>query len=131
MSQKLVVSATSLTLAKRVNLLVTLIASVVSGSGTCGVVALVDLRVGVSKLDGNVSLQLVLETDSLDSRNGLYDGGLSVSDVTDGSDVDGGLAGNNLGGEGSKSGEVEGSWVGLGGEDRLGGGGLRDSRGLL
>jgi hypothetical protein len=46
------------------------------------------LCVGVSQLDGNVSLQFVLEPDSLDTGDGLDDGGLSVGYVTDSTDVD-------------------------------------------
>ena len=40
-------------------------ASVVIGADTLGVVTLEDLGIGVTKLDGNVTLELSLETDSL------------------------------------------------------------------
>lgn len=59
------------------------------------IVALIDLCVGVAQLDSNISLQLVLEAHSLllrpetrdsylHARNGLYNGGLSVGDVSNG-----------------------------------------------
>ena len=60
----------------------------------------VDLGVGVAKLDGDVSLQLVLESDGLHPREGLHHGRLSVGHVADRADVDGGLAGYDLGREG-------------------------------
>ena len=49
----------------RVRLHVTLVTLVVSRSRAFFVVALVDLGVGVTKLDGNVSLELVLESNCL------------------------------------------------------------------
>lgn len=45
------------------------------------------LCVGVSQLDGNVSLQLILETDSLNTRDGLYYCRLSVCYVSNGTNV--------------------------------------------
>ena len=57
-------------------------------------VALVDLGVGIAQLNGDVSLQLVLETHSLHSGDGLDDCGLAVRDVSNRSNIDGGLAGN-------------------------------------
>ena len=57
-------------------------------------VALVNFGIGVSQLDGNVTFEFVLEADGLDSGNGLDDCGLPVSDVTNGSNVDGGLTRN-------------------------------------
>ena len=56
-----------------------------------GVVAAVDLGVGVAELDGDVALQLVLEPDGVDTGQGFDDGRLSVSHMTDGADVDGSL----------------------------------------
>lgn len=47
-----------------------------------------NLCVGVTELDGDVSLELVLEPDGQDARDGFDDGGLSVCDMTDGTDVD-------------------------------------------
>jgi hypothetical protein len=46
------------------------------------------LGVGVTKLDGNVTLELVLETNGLDARDGADGGRLSVGDVTNCTDVD-------------------------------------------
>jgi len=97
MAQQAVCTRTSLALARRINLLVALVAPIACWPRTLGVVALVDLGVGITKLDGNVANQLVLESDSLHTRNGLDDGRLSVSDVADGTNVDGGLPRNNLG----------------------------------
>ena len=57
-------------------------------------VALINFGIGVSQLNGNVTFEFVLETNGLDSGNGLDDCGLSVSDVTDCSNVDGGLTRN-------------------------------------
>ncbi|KAH3685913.1 hypothetical protein WICPIJ_003102 [Wickerhamomyces pijperi] len=56
------------------------------------IIQLVDLGVGVTQLDGNVTFQFVFETDGLDTGYGLDDGGLTVGDVTNGTDVDGGLS---------------------------------------
>lgn len=56
-----------------------------------GIVAAIDLGVGIAELDGDVSLQLVLEPDGVDAGQSFHDGRLSVSDMTDGADVDGGL----------------------------------------
>lgn len=61
--------------------------------------ALVDLCIGVTEFDGNVSDEFVLESDGLDTRDGFDDGGFSVSYVSDGADVDGGLFGNDFGRE--------------------------------
>lgn len=46
------------------------------------------LGVGVTKLDGNVTLELVLETNGLDARDGANSGRLAVCDVADGTNVD-------------------------------------------
>lgn len=46
------------------------------------------LGVGVSQLDGNVSLQFVLEPDGLHSGDGLYDSRFTMGYVTDSTDVD-------------------------------------------
>jgi hypothetical protein len=108
-----VLSSTALALARRVDLLLALVRSVTCRARALSVVALVDLGVGVTELDGNVALELVLETDRLDTGDGLDDGTLSVGDVTDGSNVDGGLAGDNFGGQRAEGGEVDGGWVGL------------------
>mmetsp|Transcript_8881 Transcript_8881/g.25337 ORF Transcript_8881/g.25337 Transcript_8881/m.25337 type:complete len:465 (-) Transcript_8881:10-1404(-) len=61
-----------------------------------GVAAAVDLCVCVPELDGDVPLQLVLEANCRDARDGLDDCGLSVSHVPDGSQVDRGLPRDHL-----------------------------------
>lgn len=122
-SKQTVCTSTSFSLARRVDLLVTLVTPVAGGARALFVVALVNLCVRVTELDGNVSLQLVLETDSLYTRDGLDDGRLSVSDVTNGSDVDSGLAGDNFGRQRVQSLDVDGGRVGLLGDE-----GLLDSR---
>lgn len=140
MSQQTVCATTTISLARRVNLLLTAVASVAARTRACSVITLVDLGVGVTQLDGNVTDQLVLESNCLDTRNGLDDGGLSVSDMTNGTDVDGGLSSNNLGGERRQDGNIEILGIGLWGQrglcDRLVGDdgvGLLDGRleGLL
>jgi hypothetical protein len=73
-SKQTVCTGASISLTWRVDLLVTLVTPVASGARALFVVALVDLCVCVTELDGNVSLQLVLETDSLDTRDGLDNG---------------------------------------------------------
>ena len=89
MSEQTICARASISLAGRVNLLLTLVTAVAGRARALLVVALVDLCVCVTQLDGDVSLQLVLEADSLDAGDGLDDGGFAVSDVADGTDVDG------------------------------------------
>lgn len=119
MSEESVGTTAAISLARRVNLLLTSVASVATRTRARGVVALVDLGVGVSQLDGDVSDQLVLESNGLDAGDGLDDGGLSVSDVADGANVDGGLASNNLRREGCQDGHIEVFGVGLRGQRRF------------
>ena len=59
--------------------------------------ALVELGVGVTKLDGDVSEQLSEMTDGVLLRDCSDQCGLSVGDVTNGSDVDGRLSGDDFG----------------------------------
>lgn len=113
MSEQPVSTLTSIPFAGRVNLLVAAVTPKAAGSWARGVVALVDLGVGVTKLDGDVADQLVLESDSLDTRDGLDDGGLSVSDVADGADIDRCLPRDNLWCERGQCGHVEVLWLGL------------------
>lgn len=89
-SEQAVCAFASFSLAWWVDFLVTLETAVAGWARALFVVALVDLCVGVTQLDGNVALQLVLETDSLHAGDGLDDSGLSVSDVSNGADIDGG-----------------------------------------
>lgn len=55
------------------------------------------LVLALTKLDGDVPLELVLEANRVDAGDGFDDGGLAVSDMTDGADVDRGLSGYHLG----------------------------------
>lgn len=66
----------------------------VATAGILQRVALVNLGIGVSQFDCNITLQFILEADRLDTRNGLDDCGLAVSDVTNGADINGRLTGN-------------------------------------
>jgi len=113
MSQQPVAASAALSLTWRVDLLLTLETLEACRARALGTVALVDLGVGITQLDGDIPLQLVLETDGLHLRDGLDNGGLSVSDVTDGTDVDGRLTCDNLRGEGVECGQVERVWVRL------------------
>ena len=54
--------------------------------------SLVNLGIGISQFNRNVTFQFVLEADGLDSGDGLDDGGFTVGDVTDCANVDGCLA---------------------------------------
>ena len=54
--------------------------------------SLVNFGIGVSQLDGDIPLQLVLEPDRLHTRDGLDDRRLAVRYVADGTNVDGRLA---------------------------------------
>jgi hypothetical protein len=54
--------------------------------------SLVNLGIGISQFNRNVTFQFVLEADGLDSGDGLDDGGFTVGDVTDCAYVDGCLA---------------------------------------
>lgn len=44
--------------------------------------------IGVAQLDCNVPLELVLKSDGQNTRDSFDNGGFSVSDMTDGPDVD-------------------------------------------
>lgn len=71
----------TLALTRRINLLITAVTLVACRTRASVVVTLVDLGVGVTKLDGDVSLQLVLESHSLDSGDSFYDGTLSCMEI--------------------------------------------------
>lgn len=49
-----------------------------------------------TQLDGNVALELVLETNGVDAGDGLDHRRFAVRDMADRADVDGRLAGNHL-----------------------------------
>lgn len=49
-----------------------------------------------TELDRNVPLEFILEANGVNAGDGFDDGGLSVSDMTDGADVDCGLSGYHL-----------------------------------
>lgn len=79
--KQLVTACASFALTWRVDFLLTLETLVTCGPGALGAVTLVNLRVGVTKLNGNVALKLVLETDGLNLRNGLDDGRFSARSI--------------------------------------------------
>jgi hypothetical protein len=91
-----VFASTAIALARWIDLLLALVGPVAGRARTFGVVTLIYLCVRVAELDGDVALEFVLETDRLDATDGLDDCTLSVSYVSDCSDVDGGLAGDDL-----------------------------------
>lgn len=78
----------SFPLARWIDLLLALVGSVARRPGAVRIIALVYFRIGITQLDCDIPLQLVLESHGLDPRNGLYYRTLSVGDVTDCSDVD-------------------------------------------
>jgi hypothetical protein len=92
-----VFASTAITLTRRVHLFLALVRPVACRARAFRVVALVDFGVRVTELDGDVPLEFVLEADSLNTGDGLDDRTLSVGDVANRADVDGGLAGDNLG----------------------------------
>ena len=108
-----VLALAALALARGVDLLLALVGPVACRARALGVVALVDLGVGVAELDGDVALELVLEADRLHARDGLDDGGLAVGDVANGADVDGGLARDDLGRQRGEGAEVDCAGFGL------------------
>jgi len=70
-------------------------------------VAFVDLCIGVTKLDGDISFLLLLETNGGHSTQSLHDRRLSVSHVTNGTNVHCCLTTDDLGGERVKLGDIE------------------------
>lgn len=80
MAKEPITALAPLPLTRRVNLLRTAVAFVACWPGACRVVALVDLGVGITELDRNVSLQLVLEAHSLDFRDSLDNSRFSYQD---------------------------------------------------
>lgn len=60
-----------------------------------------------------IGARTVLESHSLDAGDGLDDGRFSVSDMTDGAYVDGGLSGNNFGSRRRQCRDIEILRVGL------------------
>ena len=65
MSEQSISACTSFSLARWVDLLLALVALEATGARAVFVVTLVDLGVGVTKLDCNVPLKLILEPNSL------------------------------------------------------------------
>lgn len=77
MSEKFVFPIAAIALTCRVNLLVTAVRPEAGRPRASRIAALVNLGVGVTELDRNVSLQLVLESHSLHSRNSFHDSTLA------------------------------------------------------
>ncbi|KAH3664560.1 hypothetical protein OGATHE_003375 [Ogataea polymorpha] len=92
MSNQLVSSRATFSFTLWVNLLTALKRTVTSWLWALLIVASVDFGVSVSQLDRNVSFQLVLESNSLNSGNSADDSTLSVGNVTNSTDVNGGLS---------------------------------------
>ena len=113
MSLQSVCAGAPIAFAGWVDLLVTLERLVACRPRALWVVALVNLCIGITKLDGDVPLQLILEANGLDTRDSLDNGTLSVSDMSDGANVDGGLPAYNFGGEWGQLGEIDGRRIGL------------------
>ena len=63
---------------------------------TFGIIRLVYLGIGIAELDGDVPLRLVLEHDDVDPGQGLHNCRLPVSHMTNGSNIDGSLVGDDL-----------------------------------
>ena len=100
MSEQSVCALASFSFTWGIHLFVTLVTPIAGRSRALLVVALVDFGVCVTKLDSNISLQLILESDSLNTRDGLDDGRFSVSDMTNGTDIYRGLSCDNFWSEG-------------------------------
>ena len=64
--------------------------------GTLGVGAPIDLGIGITQFDCDVTFQFILELDSMDTGDSLHKSGFSVSDMADGTNVDCRLSTNNL-----------------------------------
>ncbi len=97
MTLQSVFSSTTIALTRRIYFLFAFIRPVACGAWALWVVALVDFGICVAQFNGNVTLQLVLETNCLYPRDGLDYRTFAVSDVANGADVNGSLAGNNFG----------------------------------
>jgi hypothetical protein len=65
--------------------------SITVRSGAWWVITFVDLRIGIPQLDCNVPLQFILETNSLDARDGFHNSRLTMCYMTNCTDVDGSL----------------------------------------
>ena len=113
MTKKTVGACAAFSLAGRVDLLLALVASVTCRSRALWVIALINLRVGVSKLDGDISDQFVLESNRLHTGDGLDHSRLAVGDMADGTNIDGGLPRNDLGCQGGQALDVEILGLGL------------------
>lgn len=114
MTQQSIGTTAALSFAGRIDLLVALVTPEACRPGTFRVIALVDLGIGITQFNGNISDQLVLEPDRLNARDSLDNGRLSVGDMTDGADVDGGLSCDNLGSQWCEGAGVEIFRIGLG-----------------
>jgi hypothetical protein len=70
--------------------------SVTNWSLTFWIIRLVYLSIGITELDGDVPLQLVLEPDGVDPGQGLDYCRLSMSHMTNGSNINCSLSGDDL-----------------------------------
>ena len=99
MSQQSVGTTAAFPVTRRIDLLLAFEALVTSRSWTFRVVTFVNLCIGVPQFDGNVPLQLVLESDGLHTGDGLDHGGFPVCHMPNRPNVDRSLSGDDLGGE--------------------------------
>jgi hypothetical protein len=74
MTEKIHTTSAALSWTRRVVLLVGAESSVTTRTGAVWTGTLVDLCIGIPKLDGDVTFQLILEANSLNTRDGLHYG---------------------------------------------------------
>lgn len=68
--------------------------------------AFVNLSIGISEPDGDVSHFFLSKPDCLHSRNGLDHSGFAMGNVADGADIDGCLPTDDLWGGGAQRGDI-------------------------
>jgi hypothetical protein len=92
----LVLSATAFPFTLRIDFLIALITSVIPRTRAVRIITFVDLCIGITKLDSDVSLKFVLEPDCLNPRYSFHNSALPVSHMTDGTNVYRSLARDNF-----------------------------------
>ena len=96
MAEQSISARAAFSLTWRIDLLITFEAFVACRSRTFLAIALVDLCIRVTELDRNVSLELIFESDSLNSGNGLDNSALPVCDMTNSTNVNCRLSSDDL-----------------------------------
>ena len=61
-----------------------------------------NLGIGIAKLDGNISDNLVLKANCLHTGKGLHHSRFTVGHMTNGTDIESGLSANHLWGNGGQ-----------------------------